>query len=488
MPEEEYMNGPDTKAAAIELYGGIHNTDIGKVARMVTGFAARRRVPRHRLRFWTFDLAAAYAKISYGPGAVQHIGVELRDGRFMFFIGGVFGLTSMPFAFNIITQAIVWELNNKLIEGDMDQFVDDGIVISLDVEEEEDIRLARHFLTGLLGPQAIAEHKFLRCPAIVFIGYQMDITAWLVSVSQRNILKAIYAFGTVDLTPNAMIPIKKIQQLASLGSRYGYICHTIRPFVRVLYQAYTGRTRMRATTLTDQARAVTRTFRNMFVMMGLRGDTFSRSLDSFTSKPHRWVGEFDASLAGVGIIWFAVEADGSEKAAAYSSLDITRYEFGQDASFQNTAEYIASVLVAWGLELLGASGQPVLLRGDSVSALSWAMRGVTRSDRAIPAAVMGNQFLMVKQVQVVDTVHLSHELNSRTDILSRGGSWADVLAEDSSHYRSSLPRECRFLDLQDSPLLDLLDPMADINTEDGFNEFFKASLTFLQTQPAGASA
>jgi hypothetical protein len=111
------------------------------------------------------------------------------------------------------------------------------------------------------------------------------------------------------------------------------------------------------------------------------------------------------------------------------------------------------------------------------------MRGVTRSDRAIPAAVMWNQFLMVNQVQVVDTVHLSHELNSRTDILSRGGSWADVLAEDSSHYRSSLPQECRFLPLQDSPLLDLLDPTADINTEDGFNEFFKASLTFLQTQP-----
>jgi hypothetical protein len=239
MPEAEYMNGPATKAAAMELYGGTHNTDIGKVCRMVTGFAARRRVLRDRLRLWAFDLAAAYGKISYGPRAAQHVGVELRDGRFMFFIGGVFGLTSMPFAFNVITQAIVWELNHKRLEGDMDQFVDDGIVISLDVEEEEDIRLARFFLNGLLGPKAIAEHKFMRCPVIIFIGYQMSITTWLVSVSRRNILKAIYAFGMVDLTPNALIPVKKIQQLASLGSRYGYICHTIRPFVRVLYTRHT---------------------------------------------------------------------------------------------------------------------------------------------------------------------------------------------------------------------------------------------------------
>ena len=412
---------------------------------------------------------------------MQHVGVELRDGRFMFFLGGVFGLTSMPFAFNVITQAIVWELNNRLLQGDMDQFVDDGIVISLDDEEEEDIRRARGFLKGLLGPNAIAEHKFIRCPVIIFIGYQMDIKTWLVSISRRNILKAIYAFGTVDLTPGTMIPIKKIQQLASLGSRYGYICHTIRPFVRVLYQAYTGRTRMRATTLTEQARAVTRTFRNMFVLLGLRGDTFARSFDSFTSRPHTWVGEFDASLAGVGIIWFRVHSDGMEQAVAYSSLDISQYQFGQDASFQNTAEYIASVLVAWGLELLGESGQPILLRGDSVSALTWARRGVTRSDRAIPAAVMWNQFLMVKDVQVVDTVHLSHEHNSRTDILSRGGTWGDVLAEDSSKYKSSLPRTCRFINLQGSPLLALLDPGVEIDSEEGFNAFFKASLSFLQS-------
>ena len=36
----------------------------------------------------------------------------------------------MPFAFNVITRAVVWELN-WLLEGDTGMFVDDGIVVGL---------------------------------------------------------------------------------------------------------------------------------------------------------------------------------------------------------------------------------------------------------------------------------------------------------------------------------------------------------------------
>ena len=482
MPPEHIINGKATKALAEAKYGPIRHPVIGDVARLIVAFEKNRKVGRDRVVTWKYDIAAAYPKLSYAVDAVGHVGVELRDGTFMFFLGGVFGLTSMPFAFNVITQAIVWELNHKLIDGDMLQYVDDGFVASLDTKAEEDIATTLDFLRGLLGKDAVAMHKLEQARDLDFIGYHSSLSDGCIKIAERNILKAIYAYGEVDLTPGAKVEVTMMQRLASLGSRYGYICRLLRPYVRTLYASYRGRSTETHVELNEEQRTVIRTFKHLFVAIGLRRTQFSRSFESFCYVQHSWVCEFDASLSGIGIIWFRVDADGTETAVAYSSLDITSLGFGTDASFQNTSEYMGSLLCARGLAMMGAEGAPIRLRGDSVSALSWAEKGTVRSDLAVRASAMWAQYVIVRQFNVTGTDHLSHELNSRADVLSRRGLWQDVLKDDREKYGGTLPDHVPWLNLRCDDLLQLANPKAPLDTEEQFNKFLKASLTFFDSE------
>jgi len=394
----------------------------------------------------------------------------------------------MPFAFNVVTKAIVWELNSVLIEGDMTQYVDDGFVASLDEEEDDDVAITLTFLRDLLGPDAVAIHKLERTPAFDFLGYNASITTGLMTISERNIHKAIFAFGGVDLTPGVRIKVKVMQCLASLGARYGAICRHLKPYTRILFRTFrTGRGRF-SILLSAGERAVVRTFRNLFILIGLKGFTFSRTFESFDFRPHTWVCEFDASLTGIGIMWLRVRPDGSEEPIAYASVDISCLGFGEDASFQNTAEYLASLLCARGLAMLGAAGEPVLLRGDSKSALAWARKGSVRSDLAIKTGALWTQHSVVNQTDVVATVHLSHVKNSRTDIISRHGSWAEVVEEDGRHYGGRLPTYLRRLNLRCGPLLRLIDPSKGIDTEESFNAFFQAAMSFCGSSQGAAQA
>ena len=482
MLPERIINGRKTRANAIRKYGPIEHPTIGDVARLITSFEKRRGIPRSEVRIWKYDIAAAYQKLSYAVEAVGHVGVELRDGRFMFFLGGVFGLTSMPFAFNVITQAIVWELNNVLLRGVMLQYLDDGFVVSHADEEQEDVRVTLDFIRGLLGADAIAVHKLEFAPAFDFLGWHASLTTGLITIAERNVLKAVYAYGTVDLTPGLHVGIKVMQRLASLASRYSFVCHLLRPYVRTLYSAHSGRSQYGFVILSAGERAVVRTFKHLFTLMGLRGSLFSRSLESFTAVPPQWVCEFDASLSGIGIIWFKVSPQGQEDAVAYAKVDIRELQFGEDASFQNTAEYMGSLLCARGMSMLQGAGAPVLLRGDSVSALTWAAKGSVRSGRACRAAALWAQYAVLRQVNVVDTMHVSHERNTRTDILSRQGSWTDVLREDRRAYGGTLNPTTPELDLECHNLLHLVNPLRSLDSDEEFGEFFRESIQFFDSE------
>jgi hypothetical protein len=49
-----------------------------------------------------------------------------------------------------------------------------------------------------------------------------------------------------------------------------------------------------------------------------------------------WIVEFDASLSGIGILWFYQEnSESPEVLLGGCSLDITSLDFGTDASNQN---------------------------------------------------------------------------------------------------------------------------------------------------------
>ena len=488
MPSSQFINGKRTKLSAMRKYGHIRNPVIGDVARLIQHFCSSRHITTGSARIWKYDIAAAYQKLTYPAAAVSHVGVELRDHTFMFFLGGVFGLTSMPFAFNVITKAVVWELNTNLIKGRMLQYVDDGFVVSHVNERDDDVATTLSFIRNLLGPDAIAVHKLDMGDSFDFIGYNVDRLSELVTVSRRNIHKSIYFFNQVNLDDLARVPVRIMQRLASLGSRYSQICSVMRPLVRTLYESYHGIPQQGSVSLSAEAKVVIRTFRGLFTLMGLRVGKFSRTFESFEHRHPSWVCEFDASLSGVGIIWFQRTPEGAEIAKAWAQVDIRSLNFGEDSSFQNTSEYIGSLLCARGLTCLGVSNVPILLRGDSVSALSWARKGTVRSAHASRASALWAQYASLHQIEVVDVAHLAHEVNTRTDILSRQGSWAQVIIEDRLRYGGTLPHKVPQLDLQSSHILALVDPSLPLDSDAAFNKFFGQCLHFGLTPVAPSSA
>jgi len=142
---------------------------------------------------------------------------------------------------------------------------------------------------------------------------------------------------------------------------------------------------------------------------------------------------------------------------------------------------VASLLCARGVVMLGGKGSSVLLRGDSVSALTWAMKGSVRSDRAIRAAALWAQYVILGNLDIVGTLHLAAAFNTRTDSLSRDGSWEDVMEDDERNYGGTLRADTPFLNLYPEVLLHLVNPQRSIDSEEEFNLFFQESLCFINS-------
>ena len=477
MLPEEILNSAFAKDQALAIFGEIKHPVIGDVPRMISQFESSSGLHRNDLTLWKFDLRKAYLLLTYDAEDVPKICVELSDGRFMFFLVGVFGLTAMPYAFQVVTRAIVWEIaHNAQFRGILKMYVDDGIIVCHrdDVVHTQNIIFT--FVRNLLGNDAIETSKTKQGRQLDFIGYSVDMDSEVVMVAHNNLRKALYAFLNVDLEDGARVPVRQLQGLASLGSRYGYISHLMRPYVRTLYSSFIGRRNWGHVILTSDTKRVIRLFRCLFVNLALQGTQFSRPFSSFESRPATWVCEYDASLSGIGIMWFQILPDGQESLVAYTSVDISSLGFGTNAAYQNTAEYIASLLCAHGMNLLGVGHEPVLHRGDSKTALAWVQRGTAKSDSAVHAGLLWGLFVMIHQSDVVGTLHLSHQANGRADILSRHGSWTEVIRLDRSQFGGSLPTSARFLDLNCAHLLQLCNPSLPVDTDESFSSFFRDAL------------
>jgi hypothetical protein len=113
-------------------------------------------------------------------------------------------------------------------------------------------------------------------------------------------------------------------------------------------------------------------WRAMLCLVRHRETEFTRTIGSFAPTAPTFVAEFDASLSGAGLIW-SVREDGAEVIRGVGAVDLSSLGFGVDSSFQNLSEFIGAILAVVGQVILGFSGRNVALRGDSVTALTWAI-------------------------------------------------------------------------------------------------------------------
>jgi len=114
-----------------------------------------------------------------------------------------------------------------------------------------------------------------------------------------------------------------------------------------------------------------------------------------------------------------VDERGNETPVGVASQSLLQLGFGEDASYQNTAEYIGALLAILGLVVMGYPLKGILMRGDSVSALQWVKKGRARSELATPAAFAHTRVMVKGQVEMRGQAHLSGKANWRSDGMSR---------------------------------------------------------------------
>jgi hypothetical protein len=93
--------------------------------------------------------------------------------------------------------------------------------------------------------------------------------------------------------------------------------------------------------------------------------------------------------------------------------------FEDDSSYQNCAEFIGAIMVIVVMLKLGYRDIKVKLRGDSVTALTWAWEQRFRSDLINNASVVFILLLTMTGTEIVGHEHIPAEENWRCDGLSR---------------------------------------------------------------------
>jgi hypothetical protein len=160
-------------------------------------------------------------------------------------------------------------------------------------------------------------------------------------------------------------------------------------------------------------------WRATLALVELNEAQFTRPLSSFIKNQVQYIVEFDASLNGIGLLWYKRNSTNNEISLGAAAVDLIWLNFGGDSSFQNVAEYMGGLVGLVGLIKLGISNVAVEFRGDSLTALSWAGKEKSKGMLVSNAAIVFSLLCIKFGLNVQDTTHISGKQNWRCDTLSR---------------------------------------------------------------------
>ena len=123
-------------------WGVINHPTIDDIVKMIDSFRERARSNgngHRRISIWKMDLRGAYTLLTFRAEDVHLMGCLLPEDLVAFFTRGTLG--AMPFAFQVVTRTVDWELNrgiqHKLL-GQSLMYVDDiGVSFEDDVEQDQ---------------------------------------------------------------------------------------------------------------------------------------------------------------------------------------------------------------------------------------------------------------------------------------------------------------------------------------------------------------
>lgn len=212
----------------------------------------------------------------------------------------------------------------------------------------------------------------------------------------------------------------------------------------------------------------------MLCLVRYQEKEFTRTLGSFAPSTPVIIAEFDASLSGAGLIWFLRNHD-AEVAVGVCAVDLTFLNFQDESSYQNLAEFLGAILAVLGHIILGRQGQNLALRGDSITALTWAITERPRGTNVTNASMIWTLLCIAADVNVVEVIHLPGIDNVRCDSLSRQGPSSSQSVKEEA--QSMGIGEATVIEAQTNEnimqLLRLCDPNVVLNSEKEFMLFWK---------------
>ena len=444
-PGNQPLNSDWLREWARATYGPIQHPTIEDIVAMLVRFKEEMEAAGNGsepILMWKMDIKGAYTLLTYRPEDVHLMGMELPGDVSVFFMGGTFGWGAMPFCFQVVTRAVLWELNNGTrhrLKGVALMYVDDIIAASLACDLADDQARVTALVDGLLGNGAMAPKKTIVETEGVLdaIGYRIDRINERVGISEANTHKAFFAAW--DVGDGSTVTMQMMEKVAAHAARYKRVCPLMAGFTSTLFGSIRGRTNRKLRfALTPLEMAAVQMMRILLVLTAVEGLSFTRSFRSFSlrEQKHKWVLEYDASLTAIAVIWFRLVGD-VEVGVGYCVVDIESLglnDMEDRSKFMNFAEFLAATLAVRGLIGQGVSDQAVMVRGDNKSALTWATKRSFRSEFASRAAMVHITQNVRSGIEIVAQEHLPHtktyDYNWRCDLPSRGKTWDEVFRRD----------------------------------------------------------
>mmetsp|Transcript_6972 Transcript_6972/g.15184 ORF Transcript_6972/g.15184 Transcript_6972/m.15184 type:complete len:762 (-) Transcript_6972:5-2290(-) len=420
------MNTRHTKLAADEEWGVITHPTIEEFVHSLLDYAEEEGIDWEDIVLVKLDISGAYTLIYIKTEDVALFGTEVTREKVVIYLCGFFGWTGTPAHFHPITLGLKWEIQ-RVIRGKVGIYVDDILLFTTRQHESHDTAAASSTVQGLLGEGCLEEDKKERGRRVTMVGYDLDLNQRLLAIGDRCVERAVGGFMAVD--EDRPVPVRTMQCLASWASRYAKVCIYMSPFVRMLNNAHRGRRQHASIKLGVAAKLAIWVMRALLMLTVVAEQAFTRSFDSwiFRRGDDYVVARFDASLGGLGILWYLRKADGTEILLGGAAPDIGFLSFGTNSGLQNVAEFLAAICAIWGLFVMGMQGlrvngcfpSRIVLEGDSTAALAWAEAGRVRSDQATNAAIVFILLGVASGIQVLWGTHVPAEKNGRADYMSR---------------------------------------------------------------------
>jgi hypothetical protein len=178
------------------------------------------------------DIKAAFHRLLFHPDSACLTAFALDELYTILHLVGNFGWTGTPFAWDVVGR-IMKAAAKCTIQGTLRLYVDDFFGACLTTMLRANNRAVDTVIVTLLGPEALAPKKDKSGRSLVILGWDFDLDARTVSISESNLLSTLHAF--MDIGDCQKVSLLQLERAASLATRYSVLARPMLAFTSALY-------------------------------------------------------------------------------------------------------------------------------------------------------------------------------------------------------------------------------------------------------------